>query len=1087
MIDVGIARRILPLCLGILWGVAELPAEAQSNAKEPSAPKPEPSDAKARVGQLSAGGPQLAYERFRRQIEIQVAEQREKQIEGLKRLLAYSPEEKELPDLTFRLGELYFEKAQFYFFRANEAEDLSLRSEDPSKKRDALTAKKEAEKQHKLWLAKALATYKEIREKYPKYTRMPEVLFALGQAYWSERRFQSSIEAYAELIRNFPDNPLVAEAWLAFGEFYFNDGNIQKALRSYEKAAEDKRSRVYGFALYKQAWCYYNLAEWRQALRRFEATVLYSQLSEQLSGENKIALGREAQKDWVRAYAHVGSERRASYRLADLLEEKSCGSDRCYKLLEQLAQMWMETGNFDKSAYLYQELIRMRPDSSRVAFFQGRIVDLVSRSGDKDRVIAETRKLVSVYEKLRVKLKSLPKAKQESAQEDVEEAEILAETTIRRLGQLWNHEALKTRRNETYKQAMQMYEMYLKLFPTQTYAYEMRFQLADLLYRLESFDKAAKNYKETVLADPKGKYLVDAASDNIRALEEHIRDRGLRKPKLKGDKPVPIPPEKQRLIEACDRYEKFVPVTQDPDRQRERVAVRFKAARTFFDYNHTDEALKRLDAIVTQNPSSEQAEYAANLVIDVYNIKGDWQQLYGAASRYLASQPLVRGRPKLAEELSSYGEYAKFKMVQILEEKVKQEKGELGQVAAAYEGFYREFPSSKNADKALFNASVAYDRAGQAERANELRRRLLQEYPNSPLTKDVSLYLAKQYEERTQYGRAAQAYLAFSESHPEDPRARNALYNAAVFSAGVGRVRSANKLREDYLKRYGGVRGGKKESADIYWAMAEDLDRTNRIRDAVAAYADFAKKFSRDDRMWEARWRQAELIRTRLRRPTEADKLERELLGIYNYRTRRRQAVPDVARQRASQAEFRIVDEDRKAYRRLRIHSPNVSSRKSVKRFQRTVAEKAKARQHLIRRYTRVVTKYQQADSTIAALYRIAQAWDDFVEGLVKLRCPFRDEEACMAFKSGLEQQAEPSREAAYQAYKTCVDKSNELNSFTSYSNRCVKALEKLAPDSYPEVVEKQLDEEMPMPTAKLKANGLQLRSREMMKSGAGS
>lgn len=1038
----------------------------------------------------AAGGPQLQYERFRRKIAFQVEKKRDQQIEGLKRLLDMGGDENEIPDLKFRLGELYYEKAQFYFFRGNEAEDAALRAKSPPARESARAEKKRYLREHKIWLQRALNLYQDIREKYPKYARMPEVLFALGQSYWSQQRFQSAIEAYAELIRNFRDSPLVAEAWLAFGEFYFDEGDIHKALKSYEKAAEDKRSRVYGFALYKQAWCYYNLGEWRQALRKFESTVMYSQLAEELSGENKIALGREAQKDWIRAYAHIGNAKRAPYRLAELLDEKQCRSPRCLKLLEQLAKLWMEQGNFDASAYTYREIMRVEPNSPRAAYYQAEIVDLVSRSGDKDRVIAETRRMIKVMARVEANMKNLKGDKLETAKTDIEDAKTSSEVTIRRMAQMWNREAMKTRRERTYKQARQLYEIYLELYPKSEYTYEMRFQFADLLYRVEEFDAAAKNYKATVLANPKGKYLADAANDNILAIEEYIKDLGVRRPKLKGDKPAPLHAQKQRLVEACDRYLKYVPEPREDEKgaaeaTEKRVAVRFKAAKVFYNHNHHDEALKRLDAIVQEEPGSQQAEYAANLVIDIYNLKGDWEQLYKAASGYRAMSALVDGRPKLAEELRNFGEYAKFKMVHILEEKVKKEKGDLALVGEAYEEFYREFPKSKNADKALFNASVAFDRAGQEERANELRRRLLAEYPNSPLGVDVALYLAQQYEERTEFLKAAKAYLDFVKKHPEDKRARNAMYNAAVFYAGMGRVSQANRLREDYLKNYGKMKGGEKEASDLYWAMAQDLDRARRWRKAAQAYAAYSKAFPRTDRMWDARWREAELLRTKLRSSKEAEKLEGKLLGTYFYRKKRGQKLPDEARRRASQVRFRIVDADRKDYVKMRVYSPNLKSRRSVTRFKRSLKEKAQARDRLIRRYTRVVTRFQQAESTVAALYRIAQTWDEFVESLTKLRCPFRDEEACMAFRSGIDETAAPARESAYKAYKTCVDKSNELNTFTAYSNKCVKQLEKLAPDAFPEIVEVQMKYDPAPELEGLSGHPLMLRAPSKRKAHA--
>lgn len=1013
----------------------------------------------AKVQKMTAGAPTLKYEQFRIKIEFKVAEKREEQIEGIKRLLEMGPDKAEIPDLMFRLGELYYEKSRFYFFRGQEQEDKALRTDNEAAKAQFLEDQKKNLQESKVWLGNAMDLYREIREKYPKYKRIPEVLFALGQSYWNEGRFQDSINVYRDLIVGFRDSPLVSEAWIAFGEYYFNEGDVNRALKSYEKAAEDKRSRVYGFALYKQAWCYYNMSDWDQALRKFKATVFYSQLAEELSGENKIALGREAQKDFVRTYSHVGDDKRAKFVLADLVGEDECKSKKCTELLEQLAGLWFDEGYFQESASLYKQLIQISPSDTKNPWRQGRIVDLISRGGDKKRVIVETRRLVELYKDLQAK------ANTEEAKKNLEEAKILAETTMRRLAQIWNREAKKTRNDEVYEYAKTMYEDYLALFGDTKYAYEMTFQLGDLYYRLERFDEAAKAYEKTVMAKADGKYLVEAANDSILAIEEHIKDLGVKTPK-DISKPVPIHEQKLRLVQACDRYVQYVPA----DKADKLVAVKLKAAKIYYDWGHNDEALKRFAALVEQHPKSDQAVFAANLISDIYNQREAWEELYATSVKYRENDELVEGRPDLLIELSKYGEYAKFKLVNILEERVKKENGDLRLVAQAYQDFQAEFPKSENADKALFNASVAWDKAGNKDRASELRRMLLEQYPNSPLNADVAYYVAKSHEERTDFEAAAKGFLEFHDKHERDPRAQDALYNAAVFYAGVGRVKTATSLREKYLKLYGRTKGKEKEAADIYWSIATDLDRAGRVRQAADRYKDFAKEFPQDERFWDAQWKEAEL-RRRLRQTRDAEKLEKNILGLYIGLKKKRRAIPDNAKRYASQVAFANLEEDWKKYVRLGVTTPNV---RNPTPFQRSLEEKAAARERMIKQYTQVVTEFQQAESTIASLYQIARSFDEFVDTLSKVPCPRGvDEEVCGLVKQGIEEKALPAREAAYKAYKTCVQKSNELNTFTAYSTKCVKALETLAPDDYPPITEMTLDFQSPGRLQSLHSNGL--------------
>ena len=392
---------------------------------------------KAKVQKKTASGPTLDYEHFRKKIEFKVYEKREEQISGIKRLLELSPSDKEVADLRFRLAELYYEKSRFYFFRGQEAEDEATSTKDSGVRRRKLTEKKQHLAESKDWAKRATSIYLDIRDNFPNYERLPEVLFALGQNYWTTGKLKRAIKVYAELIRGFKGHPLVAEAWIAFGEFYFAEGNLRKALRSYEKAAENKRSRVYGFALYKQGWCYYNMKDWKKALRKFKGTVLYSQLSEELAGENKIALGREAQKDYVRTYSHIGDPKRAKFVFADLLGESDCRGERCLTLLEQLSGLWFDEGYFDESALLYKQLIRLGPDRVKNPYYQGRVVDLVSRSGDKKATLNETRSLVALYQAAKEKVARMPDGDEaESARETVNDAETTSESTLRRLAQI---------------------------------------------------------------------------------------------------------------------------------------------------------------------------------------------------------------------------------------------------------------------------------------------------------------------------------------------------------------------------------------------------------------------------------------------------------------------------------------------------------------------------------------------------------------------------------------------------------------------------------------------------------------------------
>jgi len=1045
-----IARKTLLVGLVALFAVTPLTA----------------SIAEAAAPAKTQGGPVLQYEQFRRRVEFKVADKREAQITGLQRLLKLGIDSEEVPDVKFRLADLYFEKSQFYFFRTQETEDEIHEAESPDKK-ESLTAQRDVyAKEAKLWSRRATQIYQEIRENYPRYPRLPEVLFALGQNYWSRGMRDDAIDVYRDLIREYEDSPLVADAWLAFGEYYFSKGALEQALKSYEIAASDKRSKVYGFALYKQAWCYYNLSNWEMSLRKFQATVFYSQMADELSGENRISLAREAEKDYVKTYAHVGDPARAKMVLAEVSNVDECTDKKCLSLMELLGDEWRTQGKFDPASYVYRQLIALQPKSFRNAYFQSVVVDMAARAGNKDQVIEEVRSLVSLYLDLRERKKRGALGKElKQINSAISESRRTAEDNIRRLAQTWNQEAVKTRQKKTSKQALAMYSDYLKLFPKAKLAYDLRFQMADLLYRLEDFSGAAKAYRDTVEADPKGKYLVSAARDGIIAIEEHLRDLRLKKVKPSKE-PVGIHPERQRLIDACDRYVRSVAATKADDM----VKIQLKAAKIFYQHGHFDDALTRFEQITAEFPSAEESEIAANLVIDIHNLRQDWNALYRSASAYLKRRNLLKGRTKLKNDLIRFGQHAKFKLISMEQEKLQADNLSLKPIAESYEQFQAEFPTSENADRALFNASVVWDSLGDKIRADTIRDRLLTQYPDSSLRADVAIYTARSFESQAKYRRAAELFSSFAIKYPKDKRARDALYNAAVFYAGVGEVQSSTKLRERYLKLYGKAKRGSEEAADIYYSIASDLERSKRLRQAALRYGEFAKLFSKDDRYYDALWREARIYRA-LKQKKKAVSAESKLFAAFQKRVKKKKRIPPQAADYASQVAFLKLNDDFGKYSRLRLKPLNL---KRPQKFQRSMQEKAQMRDRMITSYGRIVTEYRQAKSTISALFRIAKTWDIFVDTLLKVPCPKSlTEEQCSFFKQGLEEKMSNAREAAYQAYVTCVEKSNELGVFTMESTQCVKALESIDPEQYPKIEEQRLLYDAKKQALVIKSQGL--------------
>jgi TolA-binding protein len=910
-----------------------------------------------------------------------------------------------------------------------------------------LSKEKESFLQHaKKWAEDADRIYDQIVTKHPKYERMDQVLYSLGRSRWDIGKHKEALEVYRKLIQEHPKSPYVADAYLAFGEYHFENKKVEHALQAYLKAAEHEESPVFGYAVYKQGWCHYNLTQWEEAGEKFKEVVLYSELNKDLLGDKKILLTREARKDYVTVYSHFGAPEKAMDDFKQLAE----GRDFT-QMLERLGNLYYSEGQDREAAVVYHMMIKATPDNTRNPFYQGRIVSSASRQGNKRVVVKHARILVELFQRVREKVKTLdPKAADyPNAEQDLHDAEDLSDNTLRVLATTWHNEARKTRDDETYELAHDMYGYFLDLFPGKKPAYDMRFYYAELLYKLEKFGPAAEQYQTVLLADPKGKWAEAAAEENVRANNELVTDYERKQKKAGSDKPedfdpskpLPVPEPKQKLITACENYLKYFP------KGKIATEVLYKIARVFYESNMFDQALEGFNRIVDEDPQHRRAEQAASLVLDVHNLREDWDALYAAARGFQKSKVLV-GKEDFAQMISDVLESSSFKVISKL-----QRQGKYEEAAKAYLAFADEFRKSMLADKALANAAANYALAGKIERAIRVREMLIENFPDSTLVPDSMYAVAESHEAIAELEKAAEALERFYRKYPKDPRSKDALFNAAIYREGYGgsaNLKLAVADREQYLKDF----PKSQDAGAVTMSICRLYEQSRQAKKAQECFEDFAEKFAKEDedRAWSARFKAAELTRQTL----GARKAEEALVKLSAEYRKKHRRLPDGSNN-AARVAFMEAEDRFDEYRKLKIEMPDL---KNMKKFQRSIAEKSKGRDELRRVFTDVV-KLKDPEFAIAALYRIGDLNIHYMEALRTVPPPKDlNAEQKELFKDKLSERAAPIEDEAVGAFKLCVQKSQELHVFNDWTGRCLDVLEEKRPDEFPKLAA----ERMPIP-----------------------
>ncbi|HXT94990.1 MAG TPA: tetratricopeptide repeat protein, partial [Polyangia bacterium] len=313
----------------------------QTNLTKPEAPPP----------QKKESGPVLTVDQFVAQHREGIIKLVNLQIDKMRRLIQVTADDDpQKPDFLFRLGELYSEKQQ-YFFNKVHALDQKIYESPPNQRGTMLSEQKKYQSEQEKWLLEAVKAYIGATN-FRKYERMDEVLFRLAYLLTSVKKEDKAREYFHRLIKDYPNSKYIPDAYLSFAEFYFDKGEMDNALKFYEKVEQFPNSSVYPYAVYKKGWCYVNQGDYKTALETFVSVVkMSSDPKIKISKAQKEALMKEAKKDIVKAYAHVGGPEKAWEFF------QRTGGDYAPKMMESLAELYWEQGQFGDSSRVYKKVI----------------------------------------------------------------------------------------------------------------------------------------------------------------------------------------------------------------------------------------------------------------------------------------------------------------------------------------------------------------------------------------------------------------------------------------------------------------------------------------------------------------------------------------------------------------------------------------------------------------------------------------------------------------------------------------------------------------------------------------------------------
>ncbi|PIS10604.1 MAG: adventurous gliding motility protein U, partial [Bdellovibrio sp. CG10_big_fil_rev_8_21_14_0_10_47_8] len=902
-------------------------------------------------------------------------------------------------ELWLRLAELYVEKAGVIDFRKQGEYDVALKEyQAGQRKKKPVLDLRDAKEYNR----KAIQLYEWFVRDFPKDDKMDQALYFLGYNCYEIGDLKRGTLYYTRLTKEHPRSQYVTEANFALAEFYFENEKWKPAGQYYSQVLKYPRHRLYNFSMYKVAWCQFRLGSTVRALHTMEKLIRVSReqvAQAQADGRKNINKGRlesEGLRDIVLFYGEAGSPEKASAYFRSL-----AGAD-ANNYLEKLAYYYGDKGNLHGARIVFNYLIQQNPTAAKAFEYKYQVVKLystVKKSRDfRDELFSWVRDFG---------IGSAWYSANRNNVELLDSSAKIREQTLRTYVLQQHQTAQNSRASFSQGLALEGYRIYLSEFKNSPIIADMHFYFAELLYDMNKFQEAGEQYRWVVENGKGTKFYARATENTILALGKELpSDDELSKKVGKSLEPVPMDAQIQTFVTAAQQY---VDTNPESDKVPE---MKFRIGRLYYQHNQFDQALPYFRDIVSKHPQTKYAEYSANLMLDIYNLRKDYTGLEKTGSELLSLPGIAN--TKAGSDIKGVLEKANFKRAQDLEVS----KDYAGS-AQQFEIFAKQNPGSTLATTALFNAAINYERAGMNSKAASNHAAVLASRDRSAdgLKTKSRRIVAKLYQDSGRLEDSAQAYRAAAIEAGKDPVAANLFFNSAVLYQALGKNSDSIRNYEAYYDR-----SRKSDRVEAIYEIATMYRKQGTLTRAADKYEDYLKAGTGNhEKNVESAFHIYEISK-RLRRTKQADEWKQKTLSL------QRRYSPNKKGVGATYAAQIKLDETSKVFDELKaIRIPSNPAKQQ---------QAAKNKIALVSRLNSDLTdviKYDSAEEIVGALSLLGQVNLHMGDSLIKAPLPAGlSPDESKQYKAGIEKLAEPFFSKAKESLKAAVDRGSQLDVYNS-------------------------------------------------------
>jgi hypothetical protein len=267
----------------------------------------------------------------------------------------------------------------------------------------------------------------------------------------------------------------------------------------------------------------------------------------------------------------------------------------------------------------------------------------------------------------------------------------------------------------------------------------------------------------------------------------------------------------------------------------------------------------------------------------------------------------------------------------------------------------------------------------------------------------------------------------------------DALLNAAILRENLQKYPDAARGYERFVRE----QPDDKRAADTAWQAALVWEKANQKTRMIDAIESFVRSYggdpAQDKRVMEGIDKIADYHESR-RDQRSADRQYNRLIDEFQ---RRGMAPGSPSAFFAAKAKFMLVERDYADWAKIKING-------NLKAQQKVLKEKIAGQKELNRKYEEVWT-YASLEWTMASSYRKGKLMQEFAASLYEVPIPFKEgSEQYDIYRTQLEDIAIPLEDKAIESYEATVAKARQEKIVNEWTKRALEELNSYKPSEYP-------------------------------------